>query len=118
MNVMQEIKDLVEQTLAQNGTWARCGDVLIQVYENRLTGGGVQFNLKYGTQENEVDIRVMEATPGYFTMAVVPCGGVSIDYSIRKTFDMTDSLEVIRAAFSYGRNINSIVDDLLTYDGN
>lgn len=117
MNVMQEIKDLVEQTLAHSGIWVRCGDVLIQVYENRLPGGGVQFNLRNDTQENGADIRVMEATPGHFTMAVVPCGGVSIDYSISKTFDMTDSLEAIRAAFPYGRNIDLIVDDLLVYDG-
>lgn len=40
MNTMNDLKNLVEQTLARNDIWARCGEVRIQAYENRLAGGG------------------------------------------------------------------------------
>lgn len=112
MDKLQDLKDLVEQMLAQNNIWAHCGNTIVQAYENRLHGGGIQCILR-DAQGLEADIKVMEATPGYFTIAVVPCGSVSIDYSGKKTFGMTDSLETIRIAFPHGRNVNTIIHDLL-----
>lgn len=114
MTTMNDLKNLVEQTLAQNDIWARCGEVRIQAYENRLAGGGVQFNIKCGTPQDEPDVGVMEGTPGMFTIAVTEQKGKSIDYTNTEVFTMADPLEALCQAFPY-EHIRHIVGILLAH---
>lgn len=74
----------------------------------------VQFNIKYGTPQDEPDIRVMESTPGEFTIAVAEQKGKSIDYTNTEVFTMADPLEALCQAFPH-EHIRHIVDILLAH---
>lgn len=89
------------------------GRVIFHVFKRKLVGGGVEGNLRLGSIFKEADMKFQEETPGVLTVAVVPCGKSSIDYTKRKSFPGTAKLDELREAFPNGRNINHIVDELL-----
>lgn len=112
MNTMNDLKNSVEQILAQGHIRASCGEIGIEAY--RLTGGGVLFDLNFGGWKDKPAIRMMEGTPGKFTIAVAPRDGESIDCTNTKVFTMTESLDTLYQAFPY-EHIHHIVDVLLAH---
>lgn len=99
MDSMNDIKNFLEQALAQNNTWVCCGNAHIQIYENRLAGGGIQFNVTLANQQLPT-IKFEERAPGKFTVAVAPEDGASIDYTQAKVITVDEPIEHLAAAFS------------------
>lgn len=109
---MNGLKSLVEQALAQNDIWVRCGNAHIQIYENRLVGGGIQFNVTLASQQFPT-IKFEERTPGKFTVAVASRDGASIDYTQAKVFTMDEPVEHLAAAFPRSEEMKGFVASLI-----
>ena len=73
----------------------------------------MECDLWYGSGIQKADMKFQEEAPGILTVAVVPCGELSIDYTKRKPFPGAAKLDELCKAFPNGRNINHIVDELL-----
>ena len=99
MNIMNDLKTLAEQTLAQNHNYSSCGEVGIQVYQS--PEGSVLLDLDYGGQKDKPAIRMMESSLGEFTIAVAPRDGESLDCTNKKVFTMADPLDALYKAFHY-----------------
>lgn len=93
------------------------GQVKAQIYRNKLTGGGVGGNLRFDRAYAEADMGFMEKKPGVLTLAVVPNGELSIDWTHKKRFAPDTSLETLLEVFPNGRNIGPIVEALTTFRG-
>ncbi len=85
------------------------------IYRNKVTGGGVTGNLRLGRAYAEADMGFMEKKPGVLTLAVVPNGELSIDWTNAKRFAPDTPLEALLEAFPNGRNIGPIVEALTTF---
>lgn len=94
-----------------------CGNVSTHIYRNKLTGGGVQGNLWLGRAFAEADVRFLEGKPGFLTVAVVPNGELSIDWTHKKRFASDEPLEALLDAFPNGRNIGAIVEAFKAFNG-
>ena len=81
------------------------GRAKTHVYRNRVTGGGVQGNLWLDRAYAEADVGFLEEKPGVLTVAVVPNGECSIDWTHKKRFPPDTPLEALLEAFPNGRNI-------------
>lgn len=115
MDMINELKNLAEQTLAQKNIWIYCGKELIQVYENRLTGGGVQFNVTLDTHHLPT-IKFEERSRGKFTVAVAPEDGASICYTQAKVFTVDEPIEHLAAAFPQSEDMKQFVNSLTHAD--
>ena len=104
-----DLINLAEQTLAQNRIWASCGSVDIQVFENRLTGRGIQFTLWYNGWPL---IRAMQRNPRSLTIAVAPQKSSSIDNTTSITFLVSAPLVELTHSFPYP-HVCHIVNELL-----
>ena len=95
------------------------GNVRFHVYGNALVGGGVQASLWLGPGDKEADMEFLEEKPGVLTVAVVPNGECSIDWTHKnkKRFAPDAPLEALLEAFPDGRNIGAIVEALKTLNG-
>ena len=113
MHHFQELKTWVKEHRDAGHEFPSYGPVSFHVYIRELTGGGVEFNLRYGSSLEEADVKIEERRPNVFTVAVVQDGGTSIDYTTKREYSMTDEIQLLREAFPNGRNIIQIVDELL-----
>lgn len=86
-----------------------------QIYRNKLVGGGMKGNLRLSRAYAEADMGFMEKKPGVLTLAVVPNGELSIDWTNAKRFAPDTPLEALLEAFPNGRNIGPIVEALTTF---
>ena len=111
MYTISELKSLVEQSFASDSIYAHCNNAHIQVYENRLTGGGIQFNVRL-LGNRYPTIKFEERMPGRFTVAVAPEDGASIDYTQSKAFTMDEPLEHLTMAFPQSTDIKAFVSGL------
>lgn len=111
MYTMSKLKGLVEQSLASDNIYAHCNKAQIQVYENRLAGGGIQFNVTL-LGNRFPTIKFEERTPRRFTVAVAPEDGASIDYTQSKAFTMDEPLEHLTMAFPQSTDIKAFVSGL------
>lgn len=115
MDNMQDLKNLTEKTFIQKNIWVSCGNVLIQVYQNRVLGGGVQFNIRYGTQYDEAELKFEERRLGVFAVGSASRNNHSIDYTKTRDFKMNRPIKDLLEAFCDCPCIDSIVNDLLAY---
>ena len=93
------------------------GNVGTHLYRNRLCDGGLQGNLWLGRSFAWADMGFLEEKPGVLTVAVVPDGGCSIDWTRKTRFTPNTPLEALVEAFPNGRNIGPIVEALKTFNG-
>lgn len=95
------------------------GNVSFHIYMNKvdLNKGGVKGNLWLGRAFAEADMGFLEEKPGFLTVAVVPNGGSSIDWTNAKRFAPDTPLEALLEAFPNGRNVGAIVEALKTFNG-
>lgn len=113
MHHLKELKTWVKEQRDTGHEFPIYGQVSFHVYTRELTGGGVEFNLRYGSGLEEADVKIEERRPNVFTVAVVQNGGTSIDYTTKREYSMTDEIQLLLEDFPNGRNINDIVDELL-----
>ena len=117
---IKTVEDLLEwlhQQRDAKNEFSNLGRVSFHIYSRMLIGGGVEGNLWLGPAFKEADGRFQEERPGVLTIAVVPSGEPSYIWIMRKSFGPDTPLEALRDAFPDGRNIDHIVDELLTFDG-
>lgn len=117
MEKANELLEWLHQQLDAKNEFPTYGRVSFHVYSRKLIGGGVECNLWFGSVFSEADMKLQEEKPGALTVAVVPVEKLSIDYSGKKRLPRTAKLEELRQMFPNGRNIDLIVDELLTSDG-
>lgn len=113
MYLFEDLRKWVIERHGLEDEFPSYGQVSFHIYRGKLTGGGVQFNLRYGSFLEEADVKIEERRPNLFTVAVAPNGGLSIDYVNKREYLMTDEIRLLCEAFPNGRNINEIVDELL-----
>ena len=113
MHRFQDLKAWVKEHRDAGHEFPSYGHVSFHVYTRELTGGGVEFNLRYGSSLEEADVKIEERRPNVFTVAVVQDGGISIDYTTKREYSMTDEIQLLLEDFPNGRNIIQIVDELL-----
>lgn len=123
----KEWMELVAREAVTRGHWASvtCNGVYIQIYDHlrhkdnpeQVRCAQVEFNARLGTKNDEADLRAVEAKPGILTVAVVPNGESSIDWTNTKRFAPDTPLEALLDAFPNGRNVGAIVEALKRYNG-
>lgn len=117
IKTIEELLEWLHQQRDAKIEFPNRGRVRFHVFSRKLVGGGVEGNLWFGLTFKEADMKFQEEKPGVLTVAVVPRRGGSIDHTTRKSFGPDTPLEALREAFSDGRNVGLIVDELLTVDG-
>ena len=95
------------------------GNVSFHVYMNKvdLDKGGVKGDIRLDRAYAEADMGFMEKKPGVLTLAVVPSGKLSIDWTNAKRFAPDESPAALLKKFPNGRNIGPIVEALMTFHG-
>lgn len=93
------------------------GNVSFHIHRNKLNNGGVKGDLWLGHGFKEADMGFQERKPGVLTVAVVPNGKLSIDWTNAKPLAPNKPLEALLEAFPNGRNIGPIVEVLKTFNG-
>ena len=117
---LNTVHDLVEQLHQQyeaGHEFSTRGCAKAQIYRNKLTGGGIKGNLRLSGAYAEADVGFLEETPSVLTLAVVPNGELSIDWTNKKRFAPDTPLEALLEAFPNGRNIGAIVEALKAFTG-
>lgn len=95
------------------------GSVSFHLYNNKvdLRNGGVKGCLWLGPAGKVADMGFLEKKPGFLTVAVVPNGELSIDWTNVKRFAASEPLEALLEEFTDGRNIGPIVETLKNFNG-
>lgn len=116
-NAMYDFVEWLHRQYDAGHEFPALGRTEAHVCRNKLAGGGVKGNLWLGPGDKEADMGFLEGKPGVLTVAVVPNGKLSIDWTNAKRFAPNEPLETLLEAFPDGRNIGAIVEDLKTFNG-
>lgn len=114
-DAMHDFVEWLHQQYEADCEFPRLGDVRFHIYRSKLAYGGVRGNLWYGRAFAEADVGFLEENPGVLTVAVVPNGECSIDWTSKERFAPDTPLETLLETFPNGRNIGPIVEALTIF---